>query len=124
LRNLSRHRALRFIGWAVAYVLALQTMLLGFGAVPSLAAGSTGSLAVQLCLTGDGDSTAEQQPHAKAEHCLGCFTSTVALPLPAIDVSPASYPTAAAVVDPIAEDVPAPTSAGRPGLPRAPPFLA
>jgi len=122
LRNLSRHRALRFIGWAVAYVLALQTMLLGFGAVPSQAAGLTASLAIELCLTGDRDNASEQQPHAKTEHCLGCFTSNVDLPLPATDVLPVTYPST--VADPTPQDRPAPARAGRPGLPRAPPVLA
>ena len=50
--RISRHAGLRAIGGAAAYVLALHTMLFGLAATPSLRAAATGSLAVELCLSG------------------------------------------------------------------------
>jgi hypothetical protein len=124
LRHLSRHRALRVIGWITAYALALQTMLLGLGAVPSLAAGATGSLTIQLCLTGgDGADAGEPSQHLAAQHCLGCFATTAALPAPAPDVLPVAYPAAPVVAASVYQAPPILATGGRPGLPRAPPFL-
>jgi hypothetical protein len=125
LSRISRHRALRFIAWAAAYVLALQTMLLGLGAVPSLASASTGSLAVQLCLTGgEGAGAGEPSRHLTVQHCLGCFAGFAAVPGPAPTLVPVAYTASALAATVIAQVPNALASAGRPGLPRAPPVLA
>lgn len=124
MRHLSRHRCLRVIGWIAAYALALQTMLLGLGAASSLAAGSAGEVAIQLCLTGgDGADADEPSRHLTAQHCLGCFATAAALPVPAPEVLPVAYAATAMAAAGVYKAPPIFASDGRPGLPRAPPFL-
>jgi hypothetical protein len=123
VHNLSRHRGLRFIGWVAAYVLALQTMLLGFGAAPSLTAASTGSLAVELCLTKD---TVPGMPaeHRAAEHCPGCLAAAGALSPQPADANAIRYAASLASPKAAARTPVAIAPEGRPNLPRAPPHLA
>jgi hypothetical protein len=121
--KISRHRALRTIGWVAAYVLALHTMLFGLAATPSLQAASTGSLVVELCLSGNGDN-GDAAGHSTRDHCASCFTISGALPPPAAaSPLPVSYAqTVARGLDALSL-APRPAFAGRPGLPRAPPLV-
>lgn len=120
--RISRHAGLRAIGGAAAYVLALHTMLFGLAATPSLRAAATGSLAVELCLSG-GPAGAAAPDHSGRDHCAGCLTAGGARPPPPASPHPIGYASSATAAPSAVRSLPRPPFAGRPGLPRAPPSI-
>jgi hypothetical protein len=119
------YRSLRLVGWVAAYVLALQTMLFGFGTVPSSAWLASTASGFQLCLTGaDGGDPDLPLRHQAVKHCPGCFVGLTGFAHPPRALEPVSFPVlvprlAAAANQPLKRQ-----DSGRPGLPRAPPSLA